>query len=396
MHSSLRARGIDITSSDLSNHLSKLTVLDVTDLSLPNLGLDSTTYITLRETTTLIIHAAWPVNFALATRSFEPHLAGLHALLCLALSSPLHRKPRLHFASSISTAFNHPSPISEAPLPSLAAAASTGYARSKLAGERVCEAAAAASRGSVEVKVLRVGQIVGDRTHGVWNDKEAVPLMVRSALEIGALPSLEGPRGECGWLPVDVVARTVLNLAGVETRRDVNGFDEVIKDVNGTTTNGVTSGTIANGVNGTVNGATDKVANGVTANGTANGGRAESKAQYYHVTTSRAMSWNEDILPRLAKAGLEFETVAFDEWLSRLRARGEELGAKAERRLPALKLASYYEKTYGTASPGEGVGIVFDNTKACQESPALRDCPNVAKAGLVEKFVDAWMKDWQS
>lgn len=56
-----------------------------------------------------------------------------------------------------------------------------------LVGEHiVCNAARAGARSYV----LRIGQSIGDTAKGAWNDKEFVPLMVRSALTLKALPTL--------------------------------------------------------------------------------------------------------------------------------------------------------------------------------------------------------------
>ncbi len=355
VHASLQTRGIDLTAANTTAAYQKLSVLETANLGAPFLGLGQEAYTNLQSKATLIMHAAWPVHFSLSTASFGPHLAGLHNLLALALSSPLVTTPRLLFASSISAAFNTacPTSVPEAPIPNLSVAARTGYARSKLVGERICEAAAAAG---ADVGVLRIGQIAGDREKGVWNDKEAVPIMVRSAVEVGALPLLNGEKGVCAWMPADVVAAACLEIAG---RMGAGG----------------SNGAVENGVNGHA---------------------TVPKAHYYHITPSHAVSWNDVVLPRLQAAGLDFEAVAVDNWLSKVRTRGEQLTAlKAEAQLPALKLASYYEQTYGGSGVGEGEGVTFDNTKACRDSPTLRTCPDVAKAGLIEKFLHAWLTEWK-
>lgn len=93
------------------------------------------------------------------------------------------------FCSSISTALNTPNSatVPEAPIADFAHASQMGYARSKLVGEHIVHNAARASARSY---VLRVGQIVGDTVKGVWNEKEFIPSMVRSALTLKTLPAL--------------------------------------------------------------------------------------------------------------------------------------------------------------------------------------------------------------
>jgi thioester reductase-like protein len=106
---------------------------------------------------------------------------------------------------------------------------------------------AAAMKTGVKTRVFRVGQIVADTVHGVWNDTEAIPLIMQSALTVGALPKLqESP----SWTPVDVSARAVSEIALSE-------------------------------------------ADSIVAN----------------VTNAKTFSWTNDLLPALREAGLQFEEV---------------------------------------------------------------------------------------
>lgn len=138
-----------------------------------------------------------------------------------------------------------------------------GYAQAKLVAEHLVARAreAAGADADAEFRVLRVGQIVGDARHGVWNASEAVPLMLRSAVSVGALPELEGE--EVRWLPVDVVARACVEI----------------------------------GVGGV------------------------APAGVYNVVNPHALSWAEGVLPLLRECGGlgDFEVVGVGEWLGRLR-----------------------------------------------------------------------------
>ena len=131
-----------------------------------------------------------------------------------------------------------------------------GYARSKLVTEHIC--ILAGKETGISARVLRVGQVIGDTVHGIWNDTEAIPLMLQAATTIGAVPALdENPL----WLPVDTVAHGVtdisLSVAGPGVMNLVNH-------------------------------------------------------QSFH--------WTRDLLPALHATGLEFEEVGQKEWVDRLRA----------------------------------------------------------------------------
>ncbi|KAI0006634.1 acetyl-CoA synthetase-like protein [Xylariaceae sp. FL0662B] len=335
IHESMKARGLSVV-GDNKKRVGKLTALTTSDFSALNLGLAPEIYSALQESATLIIHAAWPVNFNISLESQTPHIAGLRRFLDLSLGVPFKDPARLLFTSSISAAFQTPTSanVPEGPIPFLAYAASTGYGRSKLIGERICSAAAASGAA---VGILRVGQISADTVNGIWNDKEAIPILVRSATELRALPRLEHGHGVCDWMPVDTVARACLELA---EKLDA---------------------------------------------------KTGGEAAYYNIKPPHSFSWNDGFLPALRNAGLDFEDVSLEDWLGRLRSRAVELGSAAEARLPAVKLADYYEEDYGSEGTGSGSGLKYDIDKACRDSDALRQCPQILDADLVPKMLRHWL-----
>lgn len=212
LHSSLQDRKLDLQTS-------KITAL-ASDLTLPTLRLDEATFFEMQSSITHIIHAAWPVNFQLPLPSFEPHIQGLHNLLQLSLSSPYTSPTKLLFCSSVSTALGAPSPshIPESVIEDLDYASDMGYGQSKLVGEHIV--AAAVRTAGAQASILRIGQVVGDGKFGMWNDNEAFPSIVRSALTMGVLPELPI---KCEWLPVDTLAECVIELAGLAEASVVRG-----------------------------------------------------------------------------------------------------------------------------------------------------------------------------
>lgn len=184
----MKDRMIDSTNLDIT----KVVALNA-DPSKPHFGLDQGIFAQLQTEVTLIVHAAWPVNFNISLESFEPHLEGLRNLLQFSLANGA----RCFFCSSVSVAHNlhagktsveSTGRVAEAPITDLRHAGYTGYAQSKLVGEHMVLAAA---RAGAKSHVLRIGQLVGDTQNGVWNEKEFIPSMVRSAMHIGALPDLK-------------------------------------------------------------------------------------------------------------------------------------------------------------------------------------------------------------
>ena len=183
-------------------------------LAEPSLGLSTETHSLLAERTTLIIHAAWAVNFSMRLQSFvKDHIAGLRNLFDLAIQSPQHSPPRFVFCSSTASVLgpSTTSPIAEHISHDPNSASPLGYSRSKWVSEAICEQASLHSRLNGRITVLRIGQLCGDTQSGVWNVTEAWPLMLSSIQVTGSLPALEGEK--LAWLPVDIAAKAVVQIA---------------------------------------------------------------------------------------------------------------------------------------------------------------------------------------
>jgi thioester reductase-like protein len=57
---------------------------------------------------------------------------------------------------------------------------------------------------------LRIGQITGGLPNGAWSTTDWVPILIKSSLALGALPSAIGT---VSWLPGPAVARIILDVA---------------------------------------------------------------------------------------------------------------------------------------------------------------------------------------
>lgn len=177
------------------------------------LGLSDSLYDRLAMEATSIIHVAWTVNFRLKLRSFvEDNIAGVRNLLNLALSADQAVPPRFAYCSSTAAMMNSKVDQSgfwsEQLLSDPASASPLGYSRSKWVAEHICAAADSRTILRGRIAIIRVGQLAGDSKSGVWNTKEAWPMMLSTASIIKCLPDLETE--SLDWLPVDVAARAFL------------------------------------------------------------------------------------------------------------------------------------------------------------------------------------------
>jgi carbohydrate kinase (thermoresistant glucokinase family) len=183
-------------------------------------------------------------------------LLGVHNLICLCLKAKRPAPANFNFCSSVSAVAATKGGFVPEDLPAeLSYSQGMGYARSKLVTEHIC--ILAGKETGISARVLRVGQVIGDTVHGIWNDTEAIPMMLQAATTIGAIPALdENPL----WLPVDTVAH------------------------------GVTDISLSDAGPGVMN-----------------------------IVNHQSFHWTRDLLPALRATGLQFEEVGQMEWINRLR-----------------------------------------------------------------------------
>ena len=372
LHSSMKFQGLPIDDS------TKLSVY-TSDLSRPDLGLCESDYNAMVSQVSHIIHCAWPVNFQLGLHSFEPHIAGVQNLLQISLAVPSAKAAKFMFCSSITAAMGTPLParIPEGPIEDLSYSSELGYGRSKLVAERVIQAAADSVHANATI--LRIGQVVGDQKHGVWNENEMIPMIINSGFRMGKMPLFDM---ECEWLPVDILAKAILEIAGISALASIYAnpspegqyipkvIDDDVEDQDAV--------------------AKDDV---------------QPRESVYNIRSPHTFSWANDLLPALTTGGIDFEVVPFGKWLDQLESlpsdeksggtlytnAGKSNLADDANHHPVLKLLEYLK----TGFYGDSKNIVFEIDKAMRDSPTLRGAPHVVESGLMGLMVKRWMNNWE-
>ncbi|HVU50115.1 MAG TPA: SDR family oxidoreductase [Polyangia bacterium] len=278
------------------------------DLTQPGLGVDPRRLAGVN----LVIHNAWSVNFNMGVASFEPMIRGARNLIDLSFQA----NARYFFVSSVSSAVRSGDVVTESHVARLTDAQEMGYSRSKLVAERLAQRAHAAG---LDARVLRIGQIVGDTRLGQWNDTEAIPLMIRSAVSLGALPTLGDT---LTWLPIDVVAKIIVELCQAAAHQDV-----------------------------------------------------------YNLVNPRSFNWTRDLLPMLRGAGLSFEPVTAAEWLARLAASNPDPAVN-----PTIKLLDFYRSKYAVPRTGPAVFYETKLTEAASPSLRAVGAPDAALIGKMVRY----------
>ncbi|KAF7341014.1 Acetyl-CoA synthetase-like protein [Mycena sanguinolenta] len=178
------------------------------DSAKENLGLPLDVWTTLRDTTTVIIHNAWTLDFNKTLSSFEPHVKGTRNLIDLARQSPTASGVRFLFTSSISSAQNwdqERGPFPEELQLDASVAIGNGYGESKYVSERILAAS------GLEATSFRIGQISGSASNGAWSTTDWVPAIVKSSIALGGFPS--DPSGTIAWITPEAVSHTIVDAA---------------------------------------------------------------------------------------------------------------------------------------------------------------------------------------
>ncbi|KAF9001664.1 hypothetical protein BDQ17DRAFT_1358004, partial [Cyathus striatus] len=177
--------------------------------------LDPAVFADLAGKVTTVIQTGWKMDFNRVVSDFEDCIEGTTHLLLL---TAFLRPARFFFVSSIGVVLSSPasaSPVFEtltAWTPQDPIVASPhGYSESKFVAEQVI--LQAAKLLDIPASVTRVGQISGDSKDGRWKVQEMNVLIIKGSSRIGKFPVPADPEAKLDWTPVDLVARTTVELA---------------------------------------------------------------------------------------------------------------------------------------------------------------------------------------
>ncbi|GAB7357574.1 hypothetical protein MBLNU459_g0084t1 [Dothideomycetes sp. NU459] len=300
------------------------------DFSEPYFGLSPEAYTVLLQTVTRVIHNAWQVDFNVSLEHLETtHIKGVRSLIDFSARS-LHGASIL-FISSIGAVMSDKSerPIPEIIFDDWSIPLQSGYGQSKFISERLL--AAATTTAGIPTGICRVGQIAGAISEkGCWPKQEWLPSLIASSKYLGKIPTSLGSSERIDWVPVDVVAKVVVDL--------LDSTDRYTCD-----------------------------------------------AAVHHVVNPHATTWKA-LLPKV-QSHLHLEEVSLAEWVEALRMSSETSEDVVDN--PAVKLLGYFE---GLVQP-EGVeripALILQTTRTAAESKTL-----AALGPVNDEMMDNWMRQW--
>ncbi|KAM3498789.1 hypothetical protein MY10362_007905 [Beauveria mimosiformis] len=312
----------------LSTDLDKVAFFQA-DLSRPDLALEAHDLVRLQESVDVIIHNAWPVNFNISVQSFEGHIRGVRHLIDFVQNTAV--KASITFISSIGTVdkWSDASAVPETNLTDLNLAA-MGYGQSKQVSSIVLDTAAKVA--GIPAAVVRLGQVAGPTTQlGSWNAHEWLPTIIDSSVQLGSLPDTLGSM-QVDWVPVDNVARTILDMAAYTTK------------------------------------ATDFT----------------SGAKFFNLVNPKTTPWST-IAPAVVdfyeQRGKRLQLVSFAEWIKAVE------DAPASSKLPAIKLLDTYKAMDESAKNGSIARFATDKAQLASKTLASMEA-------ITPKLMALWCKQW--
>lgn len=333
----LSSRGIILSAGALA----KLRVFAAKTAEL-RLGLERADYAQLVSLGTHIVHAAWPMSATRPLRAFDLAMRSMRRLLDLAAdistkarasdSTPGDIPSRVCFQliSSIGVVGcrggrsrgQPPVRVAEERV-DIGSVLPNGYCMAKWVCERLLDETLHRYPARFRAMAVRPGQIAGSSVSGAWNSAEHFALMVRSAETLCTFPALHGT---LQWLPVDVVAETIAELALSPE---------------------------------------------------------EASGPVYHVDNPVGQSWGDMVPVLIQELRIPHHNVIpFSQWIRIIRRSPLD----AERENPALKLVDFLEQDFERMSCG---GIILDTSKAKQHSPTLA-AQGPVSVELARRYIRAW------
>lgn len=359
-----------------------------TDFSQPYFGLSRSIYSQLLQSTTHILHNAWEVNFNLSLPTFQPHVNGVRQFIDFSAHSTYGAS--IFFISTVSTVMkwpvNHTGKMPEQVIDDWSLPQPMGYAESKYISERLLEEASRVS--GVPVRICRVGQVAGPTSQvGRWSMREWFPSLVASSAFMGVIPENLGPMEMVDWVPVDLLAKVILDL--FITQDIQSRHDEPVSQKDGyTQLDGVSAKSDVNeAVNGRADTAGSHVA-GATAPSTKGDPNNElvttpGTTRVYHAVNPHHTTYSTLLPTILSHLPPEIKPISLNEWVQKLGSSEQDL-----ERNPAFKLLEFFRGLAEMENNGVSM-VVLDTERTTKKSATLREFGAIK--GI---WMDNWMKQW--
>ena len=308
------------------------------DFGSDKFGLSDETYARLLATVTIFIHSAWSVDFNMSLESYEAtHIAGTRRIIDFAAAST--HKPSIVFISSIASIGNWGSvaqdgsavPETVSSLFDSTLTLPQGYGESKHVAGQIL--ATASHRLGSKTAIVRAGQLAGPSTGAggaAWNRHEWLPTLIHTSKILKKLPQTLGNQDRVDWVPMDVAAGTVIDVATAPV---------------------------------------------------------SELTQVYHLTNPHTTSWSRlyPVIQRFYRDfNIDLDVVEYDVWVDELK--GIPQTRENAERVPGLKLLEFYE----SLRPETGMGLPALETKRTENVSRTLSEGKVVDEEVTRKWLGQW------
>lgn len=211
-----------------------------------------------------------------------------------------------------------------------------GYSYSKYVGEEIV---VHARKKGAHAFSVRIGQISGHSEKAGWKDSEAIPLLIRSGLMLQSLPEMQAV---CSWIPVDLVARCLCELA-ISCRQRLAEIPGRCVDHGGLV---------------------------------------------YNLVNPHYFEWST-VLDELRSHGFQFETTPLETWIGRL-----EQTAQSDDRFHASAALIDHYRAYGSQA-STMLQVVMDCTLSDSETLGGGEM-NIIANGILGRYAKDWRQRWNT
>lgn len=144
------------------------------------------------------------------------------------------------------------------------------------------------------------------------------------------------------WLPVDLAASTILDLANLTTTSTID--------------------------------------------------RSSNPDLVYHILNPVRFHWAKEMLPSMEQAGFKFETLPTSEWMERLRNSDRDPSKN-----PPIKLLDWFESKYGVkaSTKAETGPLDYLTDLSREDSVTLRNVPDVTNVGYIKMMLGRLQEHWE-
>lgn len=174
--------------------------------------------------------------------------------------------------------------------------------------------------------------------------------IIASSKYLGVLPSTLGSMDRVDWIPVDILADIIVEMAGAAEFPSIDG-------VNNTHVNGIH--------------------------------KTDPTIPIYHAVNPKVTEWAK-LIPTIRKhIGQSVKVVTWGEWVDVLRNSSHDGTAANVENNPALKLLDFFQSVARAAKLGENTPVL-ETTESVKKSSTLASLKPVS-----EEWMESWLKQWK-